>query len=366
MSWSYELPDDRIAQRPVSYKGERSSSRLLVVRRDGEPQIESTYFNHLPAFLRASDLLILNDSAVARTRYFVNLPPGAPATEFPEIEVFIVSVISVDTDRNLADVTALARPMKKLKEGMQFALSENLTATVLGRTLNNDELRLKVTCDRDAGEIRSLLFSEGEIPIPSYIRKGRPDSSDETLYQTVYASEKGSVAAPTAGLHFTTELLSDLEKLGVRIAFLTHHVGRASFMAVRPAAGNEKPASVPEERFFIPAESIRAIEAAKREGRRIVVVGTTSTRALESFARNIGANGPGGFAGSTDLFIEPGFEFKIVDALITNFHQPNTTHISLVSAFAGEELVSSAYEFALGSNFRFLSYGDSMIILGEQ
>lgn len=354
MSWNYELPSDRIAQRPASFNGERSSSRLLIARRRGEPRIEASVFSNLYEYLRRGDLLVLNDSAVAKTRYFIPIDEDRSA----QVEIFIVSIRSTNEDRSAAEVTALARPMKKLKDGAEISLSEKMKAAVLGRSDRGDELRLRISRTSGSEDIRDLIFSEGNTPIPIYIRSGRPDESDDTLYQTVYAGEKGSVAAPTAGLHFTTKQLSDLANSGVNVAFLTHHVGRASFLTVDPVAD----ATVPEERFFIPAKTVSAIESAQRGGNRVVVVGTTSTRALESFARGIGANVDGGFGGETDLFIRPGFEFQIVNALITNFHQPETTHISLVSAFAGEQLVRDAYEFALREDFRFLSYGDSMFI----
>lgn len=354
MTWSYELPGERIAQRPASFDGERSSSRLLVTRRDGEPRLEASVFSNLSNYLRPGDLLVLNNSAVAKTRYFVSIDEGSPA----EVELFIISVLSTTEDLSSAVVAALARPMKKLKDGAEILLSERLKAVVLGRSERGDELRLQVSRLSGSDGIRDLIFSEGRTPIPIYIRSGRSDESDDTLYQTIYAAEKGSVAAPTAGLHFTAGLLQNLEKSGVKIAFLTHHIGRASFITVDPVEAS----TVPEERFFIPDETVSAIESTKREGRRVVVVGTTSTRALESFARGVGANVEGGFGGETDLFIKPGFEFRIVDALITNFHQPETTHLSLVSAFASEELMREAYQFALRENFRFLSYGDSMFI----
>jgi S-adenosylmethionine:tRNA ribosyltransferase-isomerase len=255
--------------------------------------------------------------------------------------------------------SALARPMRKLKAGDTLELGTNAAVTVVGRSADGNELII----ERHAGD----PFPDGSMPIPPYIRGGRGDSSDRESYQTVYAAVEGSIAAPTAGLHFTPELLSSLTARGISQSFITLHLGAASFLPVRDELLSHH--QMTEEYYSIPERTRSAIDQTKSRGGRIVAVGTSTVRALESAAIDesmtdtacLPRAGQREFHG-TRIFITPGFRFQVVDAVITNFHQPGSTHLLLVAALLGKRLTAECYQHALAGHYRFLSYGDAMLI----
>ncbi len=342
-SYSYELPKARIADWPAAKAGSRDSAKLLVV--DGS-SLRDSVFSELPGFLRTGDLLVLNNTAVVPSRFF------APRVEDDkEFEILLLRSLSPDSDL----WEAMGRPLAKLRPGDVLQLAPELRAVAGERCADGKRIQLKLQSTSDEG-LEDLLLDRGLMPIPPYIRGGRAEQSDRTFYQTVYSHVPGSIAAPTAGLHFTRELLVRLRDAGVEITEITHHVGAASF-----EAAESDPAYRPDaESYLIPSASAGLFERAKREGGRIVCVGTTGCRALESFARD--ANRRTDEYVSTDLFITPGHEFKLIDLLITNFHQPKSTHMHLVSAFAGADQIEAAYTHALKADYRFLSYGDAMLL----
>jgi S-adenosylmethionine:tRNA ribosyltransferase-isomerase len=247
--------------------------------------------------------------------------------------------------------------MRKLRPGDALQLSERLRAEVLGRTESGERLLLRLSAvDDEHGRLEQIIEEDGSMPLPGYIRGGRAEARDREFYQTVFARERGSIAAPTAGLHFTSELLQELERKGVVLGFVTLHVGLASFQPVRDVESHQ----MPIERFSVPQETLRAIATAKSSGKRVIAVGTTTTRSLESWFHE--AFESCGTWNETALFIRPGFEFRCVDMLITNFHQPETSHLLLVAAFFGETETSAVYRHALQGPYRFLSYGDAMLL----
>lgn len=345
----YELPKERIAQHPAVRSGERSDAQLLYARRTDTLQIADLRVRDLPTLLRAGDLIVLNDSRVRPSRFFPQLPETTVSAE--------VLLLGGAAER----WEALARPMRKFKEGMVFALSANIEARVLGRTSEGTRLLLELRA-LTSTPLEELIESEGAMPLPGYIRNGVAAQEDRDFYQTVFAREIGSVAAPTAGLHFTVPLLETLQGVGIAHCFLTLHVGLASFAPVRDVNAHQ----MANERYVISPQCIEAITQTKARGGRVVVVGTTATRALESAALAhpglFDGSTSGAVAGATELMITPGFTFQVVDLLMTNFHQPFTTHLLLVAAFIGEQEIERIYEHALAGSYRFLSYGDSMLL----
>ena len=360
----YELPKERIAQQPAVRSGERSDARLLyALRQDatGGLRISDRWVRDLPELLRAGDLLVLNDSRVRPARFFIKLP-GSDT----EAEVLLLDRCGAAAGDGSGAWEALARPMRRFKEGLQLPLSAHIAATVLGRSDDDSKLRLHLAPSSldEAKTLDTLIESEGSMPIPGYIRDGVADREDSDFYQTVFARELGSVAAPTAGLHFTLPLLQALSDRGVEHEFLTLHVGLASFAPVRDVDSHQ----MTNERYHISSRCLDAINRTKARVGRVVVVGTTATRALESAAlaepalfsgEQIATDGVGG---RTELMIRPGFKFQVVDLLMTNFHQPLTTHLLLVAAFIGEQDIEQIYQHALQGAYRFLSYGDSMLL----
>lgn len=336
--FNYDLPAERIAQRPAAHFTNRHDSKLLWAK-SGPSELEfikDKVFSDLPDILRPGDLLIFNNSKVIPTRFFLTL-------ESKELEVLLLRQVQ----DNIWE--ALAKPMKKFRAGLEFALSSEIKAKVIGRTQDLSRLLLELDSKQD---ILDAIKATGTMPIPPYIRSGRSDAQDLQLYQTEYAQHEGSVAAPTAGLHFSKELISKLEARKIEIDFVTLHVSQWSFS---PIAQDFK---VSQEYYQIAKDTWSNILQAKNQGRRVIAVGTTSVRALESRAlldSDVGAD----FQASS-LFIKPGFEFKIIDCMITNFHQPNSTHLALVSAFLGQG-VQEVYQHALGNEYRFLSYGDGCL-----
>jgi S-adenosylmethionine:tRNA ribosyltransferase-isomerase len=332
--FDYELPPELIAQRPSPA---RSGSRLLRVCADS---LADRRFAELPQLLEPGDLLVFNDAKVIKARLFGKKETGG------HIEVLIERLLS--PGEALAQIHA-GRPAKP---GSTLHLADGLEVRVLARAGEFYRLRFPAGCS-----VLEQLERHGRVPLPPYIRHV-PDPEDEIRYQTVYARAPGAVAAPTAGLHFDEPMLETLRARGVVFAYVTLHVGAGTFQPVRVKNLGEH--RMHGERYEIPAVTAAAIAAARERGNRVVAVGTTTVRCLEASAAAHGA--PKAGKAETDLFITPGFDFRIVDRLITNFHLPKSTLLVLVSAFAGIEPIRNAYRHAVEQRYRFYSYGDAMLV----
>jgi S-adenosylmethionine:tRNA ribosyltransferase-isomerase len=336
--FDYHLPEELIAQEPLP---DRAGSRMLVLDR-ARGTWEDRQFRELPQFLRPADCLVLNDSRVFPSRLFGRrlLPGGQRATG--KVEVFLTKPLSEDR----LTWQALVHPGRKVRSGESIFFSDDLTADVLGRgEFGERTLRLRATRPLD-----EILDAIGHVPLPPYIDRA-DTAADRSRYQTVFAGERGSVAAPTAGLHFTPEVLADCERAGAAIARVTLHVGLGTFQPLRTEVVEE--ARLHSEHFSIPADAAQRIAVADR----IVAAGTTSVRTIETWAAT------GHASGETDIFIYPGYSFRRVGALLTNFHLPKSSLLLLVSAFAGRELTLAAYRHAVREQYRFFSYGDCMLIV---
>jgi S-adenosylmethionine:tRNA ribosyltransferase-isomerase len=334
--FDYHLPPGLIAQHPPAQRG---TSRLLVVRRDGD-RLEDRTFPDFPGLLSPGDLLILNTTRVRHARLLGTRPSGAPA------EVLLLHPATDGT------WVAMGKPGSALRPGRRVALSPDVAIeTVEVFDDGNRAVRFIGATAEEA------IARFGRLPLPPYIERAA-DAADETGYQTVYAERESSVAAPTAGLHFTAELLEQIERRGVTIGRLELEVGPGTFKPVETddPAGHHMHA----ERYEVPPALAAQVEAARAGGGRVWAVGTTVVRALESAAAS-GTLEPG--PGSTTLMIMPGFRFRVVDRLLTNFHLPRSTLLMLVSAFAGHERTLGAYRHAVARGYRFYSYGDAMAIL---
>ncbi len=337
--FSYELPEELIAQEPAE---PRDSSRLMVLDRD-EKSIEDKRFSDIIDYLREGDVLVINDSKVIPARIFGEKEgSGAP------IEVVLLR-------RRGSDLwEALTRPGKKAKVGTDIIFSSELRAHV-EEVVEGGNRILRFEYDKTKEDFFSVLDRVGSMPLPPYIT--RP-LEDKDRYQTVYASERGSAAAPTAGLHFTPELLDRIREKGVRIAPVMLHVGLGTF---RPVKVEKITDHVMHSEFIsVSPESAEIINSAKKNGGRVVAVGTTSCRTLESASDENGV--VRAISDDTGIFIYPGYKFKVTDALITNFHLPESTLIMLVSALAGREFTLDAYKTAVERKYRFFSFGDAMFI----
>lgn len=330
--FDYELPPELIAQAPLP---QRSASRLLVV--DGAT-LDDQSISRLPEFLRPGDLLVMNDSRVLHARLYGRKASGG------QVEVLVERIVGSD------EVLAQVRASKPPKAGSRLVLEDGLEVDVIARVGEFYHLRLP-------GDALALIEQHGRLPLPPYITRDAA-APDEARYQTVYAREKGSVAAPTAGLHFDDELIARLRARGVAIAYVTLHVGAGTFQPVR--THDLAAHRMHTERYSIPAETLAAIAAARARGGCIVAVGTTTLRALESAADAQGSVKVG--AGETAIFITPGFKFRVVDKLLTNFHLPKSTLLMLVAAFAGLSEIRAAYRHAIEARYRFFSYGDAMLL----
>lgn len=351
--FDYELPPELIAQKPPSMRG---ASRMLVLSRPAQ-SIRHLSFEDFPSFLSDGDVLVLNDSRVVPARlHGVNNATGG------RFELLLLE------ENGTNDWWVMMRPGKRAREGTSVTLlnpdgeKTAYTAQVLS---SNPEGHRRVRF-AGAANIIGVLDEIGEVPLPPYIvRENGVVPEDKDRYQTVFARPPGSVAAPTAGLHFTDPLLEALRVKGVRICFVTLHVGFGTFAPVKAEDIREHP--MHEERYDLPESTVAAIEAARRNGRKVFAVGTTSIRVLESAAAGNGSLVPG--FGKTRIFIYPPFQFKVADALLTNFHLPRSTLLMLVSAFAspgqiaGRELALRAYAEAVRERYRFFSYGDAMLIV---
>ena len=341
----YELPPERIALWPAP---ERDGSRLLEVERHGR-RLRHHRFSDLPRLLRKGDLVVLNDSRVFPARLRGTRTGGRP------VEVLLTELLaSTDPSDGGESWAVLARGSGRLREGDEWSFAGGLTAQVIHRR-KDERLEVRFHGPTTVMEAAAII---GETPLPPYIRRAVEPRVDPHRYQTVYADPVGSCAAPTAGLHFTPELLGRVEKEGVQIARLTLHVGWATFRPLRE--GESMPPRLPPEPYVLPEATANAVAAARRRGGRVIAVGTTCARVLE--ARATGAGEVRAGRGSCGLTITAGHLFRTVDALLTNFHLPRTTLLALVGAFAGASTTLAAYRTALASGYRFYSYGDAMLI----
>lgn len=337
--FTYYLPQDLIARHPTE---KRDNSRLMLLDRSSGTIAEDTFCN-LQAYLRHGDLLVMNDTRVIPARLFGRKPSGG------RVEIFLLRRLTgIDEQWE-----CLLRSSKKFREGQEILLESGMTAVVLSRC-DSENWLVEFTGEEP---FQIWLEREGHIPLPPYLQ--RDDChADRERYQTVVAREPGAVAAPTAGLHFTRELLARLASNGIETAFLTLHTGLGTFLPVRALHVEEH--KIHTERFVIPPDTAEAVNRTKASGGRVIAVGTTSARTLEYSAQQAGQVAAG--SGEADIYIYPGYSFKVVDALITNFHLPESTLLMLVSALAGRESVLYAYREAVSRGFRFYSYGDAMFI----
>ena len=334
--FNYNLPEENIAVRPPKVRG---TTRLLVLNRKNGQITDSKYVN-LADFLEPGDLIVLNDTRVMRSRVFTELPDGRPRE----------LVVLEKHDGGIDHVMYRG----KLHEGDKLTVKN-----VADNSKTSDIITIKeilgngtatVTANR---ELTDIVADYGNVPLPPYLHRDA-DKDDIKRYQTVWAKELGSAAAPTASLNMTKELMQKLTDKGVQIQYLTLHVGLGTFLPIR--SDNVEDHHMHSEWFHIPAETIKAIESTKAAGHRVIAVGTTVTRTLEFWAKT------GKTEGEDNIFIYPGFEFKVIDALVTNFHAPKSTVLMLTAAFAGWKNLKPAYEHAVSSGYKLLSYGDSMFI----
>ncbi|MBS6463818.1 MAG: tRNA preQ1(34) S-adenosylmethionine ribosyltransferase-isomerase QueA [Firmicutes bacterium] len=334
--FDYELPEELIAQTPAE---PRDSSRMLCYRRDTD-EVSHRIFRDLPEILRPGDLLVRNNTRVLPARLYGFTPHGG------RVEVLLLK------RRSLAEWEVLVKPGKKAREGAELFFSEELSLVVKGRTGEGE----RIVEFRYDGVFEDIISRLGEMPLPPYIHEKLADGE---RYQTVYSKVNGSAAAPTAGLHFTPALFDRLREKGVETADILLHVGLGTF---RPVKAEEITGHhMHSEYYEIDEVNADKINRAKREGRRVIAVGTTSVRTLESVADENGFVRP--CRGNTEIFIFPGYRFRCVDGLITNFHLPKSTLIMLISAFLGREKTLELYNLAVKNRYRFFSFGDAMLLL---
>jgi S-adenosylmethionine:tRNA ribosyltransferase-isomerase len=345
--YDYDLPAALIAQEPCP---ERDRARLLVVDR-AHQSLTHSHFYELPRWLDDRDVLVINDTRVFPARLRGRKLTGG------KVEALLLEPLRFEAaaaSHHRARVRALWRSAKPPRPGQQVVFSPDLTGEIMA-VGQDGEVSLQLSSQTD--DLRTVLARTGEVPLPPYIRRPQQDL-DRHRYQTIFASHEGAVAAPTAGLHFTPAVLAALTARGVTVVPLTLHVGPGTFQPVRGDDYTQH--RLAPEYFILPAATAEIINQAKASGRRIVAVGTTCTRVLE-YCWHAGIVRPG--EGWCDLYIHPGYQFHVVDRLITNFHLPKTTLLLLVSAFAGRDLILQAYRTAVAHAYRFYSYGDSMLIL---
>ena len=333
----YNLPEELIAQTPIE---PRDASRMMVLRRDSD-SIEHRHFYDIIDYLEEGDCLIVNDSRVIPARIYGTKDDTGAKVEF-------LLLRQIENNR----WETLVKPGRKAKIGARFTFGEGLLKAEVVDVIDDGNRIVELSCEDN---IYSTLDKIGQMPLPPYITK---KLEDQERYQTVYSNELGSAAAPTAGLHFTTELMDRIRAKGVNIGYVTLHVGLGTFRPVKVEdVTNHKMHS---EHYELPQATVDLINETKRNGKRVIAVGTTTCRTLESVAANGGIRACEGF---TDIFIYPGFTFKVLDGLITNFHLPESTLIMLVSAFYGYDKTMHAYEIAVEEKYRFFSFGDCMAIL---
>ncbi len=338
--FDYELPEELIAQTPLK---KRENSRMLMVDRSTE-NLRDEHFYNFPQFLSKDDVIVLNNTKVFPARLFGTSETGA------KIEIFLVQECENQTWETLA------RPARRLTVGKKILFGEKLSGEVLEKTVDGRVI-VRFEADRN---FDSILEEIGQTPLPPYIKRGDGVSGDDkNRYQTVFARRRGAIAAPTAGLHFTPKILSEIKNLGVTIVEITLHVGYGTFEPVRVSDLSEH--RVLPERCEISRETAQILNAARTEKKRIIAVGTTTTRALESSIDENGLVQAGN--NLADLTVTPGYKFKSVNGLLTNFHLPQSSLLVLVSTFAGYNLTIKAYKHAVRSRYRFYSYGDCMLII---
>lgn len=335
--FDFSLPPELIAQFPI---GKRAGGRMLYL--DGRnDSLHDAMFADLPKYLRSGDVIVFNDTRVIKARLFGIKDSGG------KLEVMVERILDEHS------VLAMIRASHPLRQNSRLTIAGMIPATVLGREHDFYILRFD---HKDT--VIKLLDQYGNLPLPPYIPR-KVTQEDEVRYQTVYARESGAVAAPTAGLHFDELMLLRLREMGVLITYVTLHVGAGTFQPVK--VKNIIEHKMHKEIFYVPEETVKAIQLAKTSGGRVLAVGTTSLRALEAAARA----GDGKLIpsyGNTDIFITPGYRLRVVERLLTNFHLPRSTLLMLVSAFGGKENISRAYQHAVDKCYRFLSYGDAMLI----
>ena len=328
--FDYALPEELIAQHPAA---ERSASRMLHL--DGKTgAFEDLMFAQLPSLVRPNDLVVLNDTRVIKARLFGHKSTGG------KTEVFVERIVAE------REALVLMRSGHRTRAGTRLTVGDGVGVEVLA--LENDLYRA-----RFSEPVMAVLERCGNVPLPPYVRH-RPDAVDAERYQTVFADKEGAVAAPTAGLHFDRALLERIERGGVRLARVTLHVGSGTFQPLRSEEVEQH--RMHSERYDVPQATIDAVAATHAAGGRVLAVGSTALRALESWAQT------GECSGETSLFIYPGFEFRVADRLLTNFHLPKSSLLILVSAFGGSENLRRAYAHAIAQRYRFFSYGDAMLI----
>lgn len=334
----YDLPEELIAQTPIE---PRNASRMMKIDRQSGA-IEHSHFYNLCDYLKKGDLLVLNDSRVLPARIYGEKADNGTFIEFLLLE-----------QKGNMKWEILCRPGKKAKAGTKFVFGGGKLSAVITDVLEDGNRIAEFQCE---GSFFAALDEIGQMPLPPYIKK---KLKDKERYQTVYSHEIGSSAAPTAGLHFTREMLADIESRGINIAYVTLHVGLGTFRPVKEE--NVLEHKMHSEHYEIPERTAKLINETKANGGRVIAVGTTSCRTLESVAAFY--NEIKSCEGYTDIFIYPGFEFKVLDGLITNFHLPESTLIMLVSAFLGYENTMNAYKIAVEEKYRFFSFGDCMLII---
>ena len=337
--FDYNLPPELIAQAPLE---RRDHSRLMILDR-ARHTVEHRRFDDLPEYLHANDVLVLNETRVIPARLRGRKQPGGATAEI---------LLVREVDRGTGAWDAMVRPARRLPPGTVVSLDAADGNVVIQRSTSEGLRRVLLPRGSSPAELG------GEVPLPPYVRK---TLEDPERYQTVYAQHEGSVAAPTAGLHFTPALLKRIEALGVMIAHVVLHVGPGTF---RPVT-DEDPRShhLGEEAFWFPSDAAASIREARDAGGRVICVGTTSVRVLETVMRNGDGKQESEISGSTDLFILPGFSFQATGAMVTNFHLPRSTLLMLVAAFAGKDFMDMAYRTAVAERYRFYSFGDAMLIL---
>jgi len=333
----YDLPEELIAQHPLK---ERTQSRLMVLDKE-TGEIEHRHFKDILDYLNSGDCLVLNDTKVIPARLF-----GSREGKKESIEFLLLKRVEGDKWETLV------KPGKKARPGSKIVFGDGI---LQGEVLSIGEDGTRIIEFKYKGIFEEILDKLGEMPLPPYIKE---KLADKDRYQTVYAKNIGSAAAPTAGLHFTKELLEEINKKGVKLVYITLHVGLGTFRPVK--VENIEEHHMHSEYFEVPEEAAEIINETKEKGGRVIAVGTTSTRTLESIGTNESRVKP--CKGWTDIFIYPGYRFKIVDCLITNFHLPESTLIMLVSALAGKDNVLNAYSLAVKERYRFFSFGDAMFI----
>lgn len=340
--FDFDLPENLIAQSPLQ---QRTASRLLALdKRDGT--IQHRHFEQLVDYLRPGDVLVLNDTKVIPARLF-----GRKAHTGAKAEVLLLRQLEGDKWE------ALVKPGKRIRKHTVLEFGEAEKPLLLGRILDEGDMGKRTIQFEYNGIFPELLDQLGQMPLPPYIKE---QLHDRNRYQTVYAKSEGSAAAPTAGLHFTESYLDLIRQKGVEIATVTLHVGLGTFRPV--SVSTVEAHQMHEEYYEIPDETARKINKAKADGHRVIAVGTTSCRTLETAASLFPADQLEATSGWTDIFIYPGYTFQVVDALLTNFHLPKSTLVMMVSALAGRENIMHAYKEAIAHQYRFFSFGDAMLI----